>query len=273
MRDLTIGQAARLAAVTAKALRHYDRIGLLRPAAVDPVTGYRRYHAEQVAQARLIRRLRDLELPLEEIRRLLALDRDALQAALREHRRRIDARVTRLRGVLHTLDHLLADPDWTTMPQPDETPMLTPQQHRQLGADLFGDTWSLMEKEERTPDEDALMLATTFASAYHWLRSGSPPEHAARSEWQISRVYCVLARPGPALHHAQRVLDICQRHHIGDWDLAFAYEALARANAVAGNTAEARRWLEQARLASEDIAEDEDRTILLGDLETIPLVG
>jgi DNA-binding transcriptional MerR regulator len=79
MRQLTIGQAARMAAVTAKALRHYDRIGLLRPAAVDPVTGYRRYHTEQIDQARLIRRLRDL-------------DRDALHAALREHRRRIETR-------------------------------------------------------------------------------------------------------------------------------------------------------------------------------------
>ena len=65
---LAIGQAARLAGVTAKALRHYDRIGLLRPAAVDESTGYRRYAAAQVEQARLIRRLRALELPLEEVR-------------------------------------------------------------------------------------------------------------------------------------------------------------------------------------------------------------
>jgi hypothetical protein len=83
-------------------------------------------------------------------------------------------------------------------------------------------------------------------------------------------VYCVLGRGEPALYHARFVLDICQRHGIGDWDLAFAYEALARAHAVAGDRDESRRWLEQARLASVDITEDDDRELLLGDLETIP---
>lgn len=271
VQDLTIGQAARLAGVTAKALRHYDRIGLLRPAMVDPVTGYRRYRREQVDQARLIRRLREFELPLEEIRRLLEFDRDALTIALRAHRRRIDARVTRLRGVLHALDHLLDEDDWSSMSKPEDTAQLSPQQHRRLGIDLYNDTWRLMEKEDRTPDEDALMLAQTYASLYHWLQAGAGPEHSARGEWQISRVYCVLERGEAALHHARRVLDICQRHGIGDWDVAVAYEALARASAVAGDQAEARRWLEQARLATEDIAEDDDREVVLADLETIPL--
>src|SRR5690242_9593002 len=96
VRQVPIGQAARLAGVTAKALRHYDRIGLLRPSTVDESTGYRRYAPEQVEQARLIRRLRALELPLDEVRRLLALagDTEAFRAALATHRRRIDARVT-----------------------------------------------------------------------------------------------------------------------------------------------------------------------------------
>jgi DNA-binding transcriptional MerR regulator len=270
VRDLTIGQAARLAGVTPKALRHYDQIGLLRPAEVDPTTGYRRYRGEQVERARLIRRLRDLELPLDEIRRLLELDAAALAGALRAHRRRIDARVTRLRGVLHTLDHLLADTDWSTMSESEPTP-LTPAQHRKLGANLFNDAWRLMEKEDRTADDDALLLATTYGSYYHWLHAEAPPVHAARAEWQVSRVCCVLQRPEPARHHARRVLEICQAHGIGDWDLAFAYEALARACAIGGDDDEARRWLEQARLATVDIAEDDDRDIVLADLETIPL--
>jgi DNA-binding transcriptional MerR regulator len=270
VRDLTIGQAARLAGVTPKALRHYDQIGLLRPAEVDPATGYRRYHGEQVERARLIRRLRDLELPLDEIRRLLDLDEAALTEALRAHRRRIDARVTRLRGVLHTLDHLLADTDWSTMSESDPTP-LTPAQHRRLGVNLFNDAWRLMEKEDRSADEDALLLATTHASYYHWLHAEASPAHAARGEWQVSRVYCVLERAEPALHHARRVLEICQANGIDDWDLAFAYEALARACAVGGEYDEARRWLEQARLATVDIAEDDDRDVVLADLETIPL--
>ena len=83
-------------------------------------------------------------------------------------------------------------------------------------------------------------------------------------------MYAVLGRAEPCLHHAQRCLDICQENGIGDWDLAFAYEALARGHAVAGDAAQARAFTEQALAAAEDIAEDEDRELVLSDLERIP---
>jgi ubiquinone/menaquinone biosynthesis C-methylase UbiE len=91
-----------------------------------------------------------------------------------------------------------------------------------------------------------------------------------RGEWQCSRVYAVLNRPEPCLHHAQRCLDICLDNGIGDWDLAFAYEALARGHAVAGDTQKARDFTEQALAAAEDIAEEEERELVLSDLESIP---
>ena len=56
---------------------------------------------------------------------------------------------------------------------------------------------------------------------------------------------------------------------IGDWDLGFAYEALARASAVAGDEPERERYLQLAREAAEQIAEDEDRELLLADLATL----
>jgi len=105
-------------------------------------------------------------------------------------------------------------------------------------------------------------------SLLHWLRVGTPA-NAARGEWQVSRVYSVLGRGEPALYHARRVLETCQRHGIGDWDLAFAYEALARAHTVAGDLPQARHWLGLAREAGAAIAEDDDRELLLQDLATI----
>lgn len=279
-RRLSIGQVARLAGVTPKTLRHYDRLGVLRPAAVDPVTGYRWYRPEQVERVRLVRRLRALELPLEDVRRLLALhdagdkgdngdDGDAFRAALAEHRRRIDARVTRLRGILHTIDHALTDPEGTVMSSAATAAGIDAELHRRLGADLFNDTWRLMELEDRSPADDVLMIHQAHASAYHWLQVGTPG-NVARSHWLCSRVYCVAGRAEPALFHARLVLSTCQEHGIGDWDLAFAYEALARAYAVAGDRDEARRHADQARLAAGDITTDEDRDLLLSDLETIP---
>jgi hypothetical protein len=144
--------------------------------------------------------------------------------------------------------------------------------HRALGIRLFNQTSTYLEKESRTVDEDDLMLLSANASAYHWRQVGTPANFA-RSEWQMSRVYSVLGRTEPALHHARRCLQICQDNGIGDWDLGFAYEALARAAAVAGDRDAAQAWTDQAYEAATDIAEDEDRDLLLTDLSTIPGVG
>ena len=96
-----------------------------------------------------------------------------------------------------------------------------------------------------------------------------PPEFPGLSAASVWITSCI-SRPEPALFHAQKVLDICQREGIGDFDLAFAYEALARAHAIAGDLDEAHRWAELARAACADIAEDGDREITQSDLETLP---
>ena len=137
--------------------------------------------------------------------------------------------------------------------------------HRRLGVDLYNRTWALLDQGERTPLEDDELLHTAHASAYHWSRVGAP-ENFARSEWQISRVNAVLGRGEAAVHHAQRCLDHCVENGIGDWDLAFAYEALARAHKVAGNEEEYRRNLELGREAAGKVVEDDDRELVERDL-------
>src|SRR6478735_377053 len=76
---LTIGEVARRSGLTASALRFYDREGVLVPADVDPVTGYRRYAVSQVRAARLLASLRRVGMPLAEV--ALVLDEDALGAS------------------------------------------------------------------------------------------------------------------------------------------------------------------------------------------------
>lgn len=81
---LSIGEMARRTRLTPKALRLYDRDGLLSPAQVDEWTGYRKYHVDQVQNARLISMLRGVDMGLSEIRLLLAeLEVDAERAAAR----------------------------------------------------------------------------------------------------------------------------------------------------------------------------------------------
>jgi DNA-binding transcriptional MerR regulator len=73
MELMTIGDFAARTRLSAKALRLYDRLGLLRPAQTDPVSGYRRYSADQVEAARLVGLLRRLGMPLAGIADVLAL--------------------------------------------------------------------------------------------------------------------------------------------------------------------------------------------------------
>ncbi|HEV7194227.1 MAG TPA: hypothetical protein VGN35_13590 [Jatrophihabitantaceae bacterium] len=142
-------------------------------------------------------------------------------------------------------------------------------QARALGVDLFNGARQLLRRTDRTVDEDDAMLHMAHASRHHWAQVGTEA-NLARGEWLCSRVYAALGRGEPATHHAQRVLDICARAGIADWDLAFAFEALARAAAVSGDPATARAYTERALEAAQQIAEDDDRELLLSDLETIP---
>jgi len=88
----------------------------------------------------------------------------------------------------------------------------------------------------------------------------------ARGEWQCSRVYAVPGRAEPARFHAERCLELCEANGIGDFDLAYAYEALARAERLAGDEEAVRRHLDDARAAATRIAEAEDREHFLRDL-------
>jgi DNA-binding transcriptional MerR regulator len=270
-RLLSIGQFARASGLTAKALRHYDAVGLLAPAIVDPESGYRRYRPDQLASARLIRQLRSLELPVTEVRKLLKLhqDDDAMTCAVQAHRRRLEARSVRLQRQMHDLDHLIAERGWQALPEANDRPALDAAVQRQLASALFNRVWTLLELEVRGEAEDAEMIHAAHASCYHWMQVGEPVRRA-RGEWQCSRVYAVLGRPEAAMFHARKVLDICQREGIGDFDLAFAYEALARAAAAAGDMDESGRWAGLARSACDEIADDADREIVLSDLETLP---
>ncbi|KPB03569.1 hypothetical protein [Bacillus sp. CHD6a] len=140
--------------------------------------------------------------------------------------------------------------------------------HRKTAINLFNEVWDLMEKGERTPEEDFQMIHKAHASRFHWGEIGEPVNFS-RGEWQISRVYAVLRRPEPCLAHAKRNLEIVLEHEIKDFDLAFAYEALARAYSLSGESETKEKYLTLAKEASTLIAKDADRNVVLQDLETI----
>ena len=215
-----------------------------------------------------LHRLRRLELPLEDIRRLLAAnDPGVVRSVLVDHQRRLAVRDARLKTALQELQ-LLIDGKETVMGIHSES--LDPEEHRRLGADLFNKTWTLMEKDGRTTAEDDELLHCAHASAYHWSLVGTVANRV-RSEWQCSRVYAVLGRAEPALHHARRCLELAESapSDLEEFDLPFAFEAMARAHAVAGDETQAREWLARASAAAEEIGDEDDRALLAADLATI----
>jgi DNA-binding transcriptional MerR regulator len=108
---LSIGRFADATGLTVKALRHYDDIGLLEPAHVDPENGYRYYDSAQVEEAVTIRRLRALELPLDEIRGLLGADRQSLRDGLVAHGYRVADEVAEKHMLLIELGALVEGGD------------------------------------------------------------------------------------------------------------------------------------------------------------------
>jgi hypothetical protein len=146
--------------------------------------------------------------------------------------------------------------------------MTEEQFHKKMAVDLFNRTWDLLDKPERTREENDELVHAGHASRYHWGKVGKPA-NLARGEQQLSHIYAVLKRAEPALYHGQRTLEICQANGIADFDLAFAYEALARGHAVAGNQPERTRYLELARTAAAGIAKEEDRKYFLSQLDTV----
>lgn len=105
---LTIGAFGMLTGLSVTTLRHYDDVGILQPAFVDPGTKYRYYRPDQVRAARLISVLRSIDLPVDEIKDVIeAEDDDYVRVVLADHRDRLSTRTYVLSQQIEALDELI----------------------------------------------------------------------------------------------------------------------------------------------------------------------
>jgi DNA-binding transcriptional MerR regulator len=107
---ITIGEFSRLTHLPVKTLHHYHDVGVLVPAEVDPATGYRRYTPEQVTDAHLVRRLRDVRMPPAEIRAVLHAAPHEREAGIAAHLDRLHRRLTETATAVASLRALMAGP-------------------------------------------------------------------------------------------------------------------------------------------------------------------
>jgi len=107
---MTIGRFARLTGLSIGTLRHYDELGLLSPASVDPASGYRRYRPGQAGRARQIRMLRWDDLAIEEIRQIIDDDTGAAaRDILARHRHRLERQRDLLTARIRDADRFLKE--------------------------------------------------------------------------------------------------------------------------------------------------------------------
>jgi DNA-binding transcriptional MerR regulator len=109
--SLVIGDFSRATHLSVKTLRNYHRLGLLEPSVVDPDTGYRRYTPDQIPTAQIIRRFRELDMPLDQIAAVLkAPDSGTRTAVLAGHLARLEQELAHTQAAVSSLRSLLEGP-------------------------------------------------------------------------------------------------------------------------------------------------------------------
>lgn len=140
--------------------------------------------------------------------------------------------------------------------------------HRHFSVAWFNQAWELIDKARRSPAENEAMILLSMASAWHW---GQRPDCTQRNRsigcWQISRVLSLAHLADSAAYFAQLSLEAS--HGEGPFHRAFAHEALGRARLMAGDLAEARAELDQARNLLPRVDDAEDRQVLGNELSNL----
>ena len=150
--------------------------------------------------------------------------------------------------------------------------------HRAVAVHLNNAVWNRLAAGDLTEASDAgerqELLYAAYASTYHWIQAGTAANRA-RGEHLISRVASRVGEVDIAFRHALRCLDLVESHPevMESWDLGFALEALARAQAGLGDVAAARSTLERALQATSEITDDDDRAVLDEELRREPWFG
>jgi DNA-binding transcriptional MerR regulator/effector-binding domain-containing protein len=138
---LTIGDFSRATHLSVKTLRHYHRVGLLEPTDVDQDSGYRRYTTDQIPTAQVIRRFRDLDMPLEQIGAVLrAPDLRTRNELISAHLASLEQGLVRTQSAVASLRDLLANPS-----------AQAPVSHRRLGATMAAAVTAVVDTSELLP--------------------------------------------------------------------------------------------------------------------------
>jgi tetratricopeptide (TPR) repeat protein len=142
--------------------------------------------------------------------------------------------------------------------------------HKYFAVECFNRAWDLIDKPDRTAEEDEAMIRSSLASIWHWTqRKDCTATNLSVGYWQTSRIYALLGQADNARRYGQLCLDVSQGDEILPFYLGYAHEALARAESVAGNREKMEEYLREARRVADTVPDPDGRKYLLDDLASI----
>jgi len=142
--------------------------------------------------------------------------------------------------------------------------------HRYFATYCFNQTWDYIDRPGLTSQEEEVMLSLSLISLWHWTqRQDCTPTNLSVGYWQVARVFALLRQADNARHYGELCLEASQMDGVEPFYKGYAYEALARAEAVSGDRRQKDHFILMARQAAAEVMEAEDRNQLLKDLETI----
>ncbi len=142
--------------------------------------------------------------------------------------------------------------------------------HKYFSAGCFNQAWDYIDKPVRTSEEDDRMLRLSLASLWHWTqREDCTPTKLSIGYWQVARVYALMRQADQSRHYGLLCLEAAQADGVLPFYRGYAYEALARAESVAGNLDEMEKFLISAHQVAATLPDPEEKEALLKDLATI----
>ena len=151
----------------------------------------------------------------------------------------------------------------------DQKKYTVEEAERFFAIEFNGKTWDLLEKKNRTQEENEIMIDYAHSSLAHWRKAGKEI-NLQRGYWLLSRVYAVLEQADPSMENAIRCQEFTEAFpdQMEDFDIAFSFEALARGYALAGKKDEFRKYHDKAEESGKKIIKEGDRKMFLDDLNS-----
>lgn len=143
------------------------------------------------------------------------------------------------------------------------------QMHRWFAVECNNDAWVLIEKVERSAQDDREMMYLAYASAYHWYHAGTLLNDA-RAELTLSFAHSVVRQGDLALQYGLSCLEYFENNDCEDWDLAFGHAAVAFAAAVCADVELHAQHYAAAQQRGTRIADQMDREIFMTSFDLVP---